>query len=188
MVACPSRASLHIEPRGPRAIAQHYLRDLVYGANDGIITTFAVVAGVAGGSLTERAVLIVGAANLLADGLSMAVGNYLSIRSNESVRRTQALPEEEASPGRHGLATFVAFAAAGVVPLIPYVLSGVDRGDRFGLACVATFGTMFGVGSLRAAVTDDRWWVNGLEMFGLGLVVAAVAYGAGMLIASTIGA
>jgi hypothetical protein len=89
------RPSLHIEPRGVRAIAQHYLRDMVYGANDGIITTFAVVAGVSGGSLTERTVLIVGAANLIADGLSMAVGNYLSIRSNESVRRVQALPEEE---------------------------------------------------------------------------------------------
>jgi VIT family len=49
------RPSLHVVPRGPRATAQHYIRDLVYGANDGIITTFAVVAGVAGGSLSARA-------------------------------------------------------------------------------------------------------------------------------------
>jgi vacuolar iron transporter family protein len=178
------RPSLHIEPRGPRAIAQHYLRDLVYGANDGIITTFAVVAGVTGGALTERAILIVGSANLLADGLSMAVGNYLSIRSNESVRRAQALPEEEARPARHGIATFLAFAAAGAVPLASYVLPDMASAQRFILACWLTFGTLFVVGSLRAAVTEDRWWVSGLEMLGLGIVVAAVAYAAGLLIAT----
>ena len=72
------RVSHHVEPSGPVAIARHYMRDLVYGANDGIITTFAVVAGVAGGGLSLRVVLIVGAANLFADGLSMAAGNYLS--------------------------------------------------------------------------------------------------------------
>ena len=102
------RDSLHVVPRGPRATAQHYIRDLVYGANDGIITTFAVVAGVTGGALSPRAVLIVGAANLLADGLSMGVGNYLGIRAEEGSRALQGLPEAEASPVKHGLATFLA--------------------------------------------------------------------------------
>ena len=86
------RISLHREPAGLVPIARHYIRDMVYGANDGIITTFAVVAGVTGGSLSPRAVLIVGAANLFADGLSMGVGNYLSIRSNESAREAEDLP------------------------------------------------------------------------------------------------
>lgn len=54
-----SRSSNHVEPRGAMATVRHYLRDLVYGANDGIITTFAVVAGVAGGSLSPTAVLII---------------------------------------------------------------------------------------------------------------------------------
>jgi VIT1/CCC1 family predicted Fe2+/Mn2+ transporter len=73
------RPSLHVEPEGFVATTRHYIRDLMYGANDGVITTFAVVAGVTGGALSARAVLIVGVANLLADGLSMGVGNYLSI-------------------------------------------------------------------------------------------------------------
>jgi VIT1/CCC1 family predicted Fe2+/Mn2+ transporter len=75
-----TRLSHHIEPHGAVQVARHYIRELVYGANDGVITTFAVVAGVAGSGLTRRVVLIIGAANLLADGLSMAVWNYLSIR------------------------------------------------------------------------------------------------------------
>jgi VIT1/CCC1 family predicted Fe2+/Mn2+ transporter len=67
---------------------------LVYGANDGIITTFAVVAGVTGVALSARAVLIVGVANLPADGLSRGVGNYLSIRAHESALAAESRPEE----------------------------------------------------------------------------------------------
>lgn len=64
------RPSRHIEPRGALQTARHYVRELIYGANDGIITTFAVVAGVSGGGLSLRVVLIIGAANLLADGFA----------------------------------------------------------------------------------------------------------------------
>jgi VIT family len=63
------RVSHHIEPQGTLQIARHYVRELIYGANDGIITTFAVVAGVAGGGLSLRVVPIIGAANLFANGL-----------------------------------------------------------------------------------------------------------------------
>jgi VIT1/CCC1 family predicted Fe2+/Mn2+ transporter len=55
---------------------QNYLRDWVYGGIDGAVTTFAVVAGVVGAGLSARTVLILGAANLLADGFSMAASNY----------------------------------------------------------------------------------------------------------------
>ena len=92
------RPSTHVEPREPIAILRHYIRDLVYGANDGIITTFAVVAGVAGGALSHTAVLIVGVANLAADGLSMGVGNFLAIRSHESARAAQDLPKRKPLP------------------------------------------------------------------------------------------
>jgi len=57
------------------------LGDFVYGATDGAVTTFAVVAGVVGASLSPSIVLILGFANLLADGFSMAVGNYLAAKT-----------------------------------------------------------------------------------------------------------
>ena len=55
-----------------------YLKSIVYGGLDGIITTFAVVAGVAGASLQPGMVLILGFAHLIADGLAMAFGEFLS--------------------------------------------------------------------------------------------------------------
>jgi VIT1/CCC1 family predicted Fe2+/Mn2+ transporter len=176
------RISVHREPTGVVDVARHYIRDIVYGANDGIITTFAVVAGVTGGALSSNAVLIVGAANLFADGLSMGVGNYLSIRSHESARAAQDLPEEEAAPARHAIATFVAFASAGALPLVPYVL-GTPADLRFGLSILVTFAALFVMGALRSIVTVDRWSTAGLEMLLLGLLVAGAAYGSGALVA-----
>jgi len=139
------RGSRHIEPAGPLEVARHYVRELIYGANDGIITTFAVVAGVAGGGLSLCVVLIIGAANLFAEGTSMAAGNYLSIRSHESVLAAQELPEEEASPLRHAAATFLAFVVAGAVPLVPYMVPGFPL-DRFAASMAFTLFAMFAVG------------------------------------------
>jgi VIT1/CCC1 family predicted Fe2+/Mn2+ transporter len=61
--------------------SHQYIGDMVYGGLDGIVTTFAVVSGVAGADLGAGVVLILGLANLFADGLSMATGAYLSSKS-----------------------------------------------------------------------------------------------------------
>jgi VIT1/CCC1 family predicted Fe2+/Mn2+ transporter len=177
------RMSVHVEPHGALQIARHYVRELVYGANDGIITTFAVVAGVAGGGLSASVVLICGVANLLADGLSMAVGNYLSIRSHESVLEAEGRPEEESFPARHALATFAAFVAAGVLPLLPYLAPGTASG-RFTTAVTVALSAMFAIGAARALISRVVWWVAGTEMLALGAVVTAVAYASGAFIAS----
>ncbi len=58
-----------------------YLPEIVYGSMDGIVTTFAVVAGSAGADFTINVVLILGMSNLIADGLSMSIGSYLSKKS-----------------------------------------------------------------------------------------------------------
>lgn len=62
-----------------------YLKDMVYGANDGLVTTFAVIAGVAGASLDPVIVIFLGMANLLADGFSMAASSYLAASSESDV-------------------------------------------------------------------------------------------------------
>lgn len=66
-----------------------YLGDLVYGGLDGVVTTFAVVSGVAGASLGAEVILILGLANLLADGFSMASGAYLSTKSGREYYRKE---------------------------------------------------------------------------------------------------
>ncbi len=63
---------------GPEA---SYLRDWIYGGIDGAVTTFAVVSGVVGAELSARVIIVLGLANLLADGFSMAAGNYTGTKA-----------------------------------------------------------------------------------------------------------
>jgi vacuolar iron transporter family protein len=63
-----------------------YLRDFIYGAIDGAVTTFAIVSGVAGADLSNSIVIILGVANLLGDGFSMAAGNFLGVRAERQQR------------------------------------------------------------------------------------------------------
>jgi VIT1/CCC1 family predicted Fe2+/Mn2+ transporter len=59
----------------------NYLRDWIYGGIDGTITTFAIVAGVIGADMPGRVVLVLGLANLIADGFAMGAGNYSSTKA-----------------------------------------------------------------------------------------------------------
>ena len=174
------------EPEDLAGLARHYLKDLVYGANDGIITSFAVVAGVAGARLEPRIVVILGFANLLADGFSMGASSFLSIRSDEDVRRTKGQAPLEPFPGRHSLATFFAFVISGVVPLMSYVVA-VGPDYRFSLAVGLTLSTLFVVGAARSLVTRVPWWRSGAEMLLIGSLAAGVAYGVGAFVKGVVG-
>ena len=77
-----------------------YLKEIVYGGNDGIVTTFAVVAGFAGAQqgaaipqIPLLSVLLFGMANLFADGVSMSLGSFLSLRSEKDVYRSEKAKE-----------------------------------------------------------------------------------------------
>ena len=218
-----------------------YLKDTVYGALDGIITTFAVVSGVTGASLSTVIILILGFASLIADGISMAVGNYLGTKSEHDYYKTEkrreeweienipegereeireiyrkkgfkgkeldrivkvitsdkklwvdemmkyelGLIEEKKSPVKAGLATFLAFIAAGFVPLISYVLaiSFAPIGPHsFIIAVILTAITIFGVGSARSLVIDKKWYIAGLEMLLVGGAAAIAAFYIGFVV------
>ena len=62
---------------------QDYLGEFVYGGIDGSVTTFAVVAGAAGADLSSSVIIILGFANLFADGFAMSIGSYLSTKSEQ---------------------------------------------------------------------------------------------------------
>ena len=218
-----------------------YIGDVVFGAIDGSITTFAVVSGVAGAALSENIVIILGLANLFADGFSMAVGNYLSSKSDiefaqkerkreewevenypegeiqeiRAIFRAKGFEgkaledavktitsnkklwvdtmmaeelniiEENISPKKRGLVTFVSFALVGSIPLMPYLLSffsEIVRGMVFQLSIILTFIAFFLVGSAKIYVTGKNWFKSGMETLLVGGAAAIIAYAIGYLL------
>lgn len=91
-------SELHGSKLGP------FIQDVVYGGNDGIVTTFAVVAGTVGADMPHYIVIVLGIANLIADGTSMATGAFLSLKSErdqyhkirkEELEEIEQIPEIE---------------------------------------------------------------------------------------------
>lgn len=72
--------------------SRSYLKDAIYGAVDGAVTTFAVAAGAWGANLSPSVVIILGIANLVGDGFSMAAGNFLGTRAaNQELEKLRAV-------------------------------------------------------------------------------------------------
>jgi VIT1/CCC1 family predicted Fe2+/Mn2+ transporter len=210
---------------GPRV---SYLRDWVYGAIDGAVTTFAIVAGAIGGELSTEVVLILGFANVAADGFSMAAGNFTSTKAEiedfERLRKVEEKhlavdPEGEReeirqiytlkgirgedlarlvrlitgnrklwldtmmfeeygvtlarrSPISAATATFLAFLAAGLVPLFPFLFR-VPHAPI--VATCATAVAFFFIGSLKSHWSPRGWVSCGLETLTIGIVAAGLA-------------
>ncbi len=83
-----------IHEEEPFLMKGEYLGEFVYGAIDGTVTTFAVVAGATGAALSSGIVVVLGFANLLADGFSMACGNYLSEKTQRDFIKKERQREE----------------------------------------------------------------------------------------------
>lgn len=166
----------------PTDLLRHYLEDIIYGANDGIVTTFTVVSGVEGAKLAPLIVIILGFVNLFADGASMGASRYLSIRAGASV---SGASRGYLEPTYHALVTFFAFVIFGLFPLISFLIPSFAN-NRFLISCIFTAIILFTVGSLRILINKKNWLQGGLEMLLIGGLAAAIAYAVGSIIKSLI--
>ncbi len=173
---------------------EQYLGQFVYGAIDGSVTTFAVVAGAAGAGLSSSVIIILGIANLVADGFSMGASAYLSAKSERDLKvskdETHAGDE---TPLGDGLATFIAFILVGFVPIVIYVIDALfslksDDGALFVLSSFLTGAAFMSIGILRGQVTKTNQLKSGLETLLLGGIAAGLAYLLGDVLAQALGA
>ena len=156
------------------------LRDVVFGANDGLVTTFAVVVGSVGGGLASSVVLILGFANLLADGFSMAMGIYLGARSEVDYEKGKNNSHwRQDVPFLQGIVTYASFVISGFIPLAPY-LFGYKNPLIYSSLFMAIF--LLVVGVARSTFTHKNILRGALEMLFLGGSCAIIAFSTGKFI------
>lgn len=154
----------------------NYAKSITYGGLDGIVTTFAVVAGATGGELGTTTIIILGFSNLLADGFSMAMGDYLS--STVDKNSTQALP--------NALATFLSFNLFGLIPLLAYLgleqWIALSQTQTLLLASLIVSCSLLLLGWVKATITRQGRQREMLRTLAVGLLAALVAYGIGQFL------
>jgi VIT1/CCC1 family predicted Fe2+/Mn2+ transporter len=164
-------------------ILRHYLADIVYGGNDGIVTTFAVISGVVGANLSLKAMFVITTVSLFADGFSMAASNFLAIRSKAEAH---GLSRGTREPLAHAMATFVSFILFGSMPLFGFFLYSFFPVDPFAMSALVTAMTMFVLGGVRSIVSNRRWYMTGFENLLIGAVASIVAFYGGMMAATLV--
>lgn len=169
---------------------EDYLSEFVYGGIDGAVTTFAVVAGAAGAGFSSTVVIVLGFANLIADGFSMSVGSYLSSKSElEVLAKKGKISEGEISPIINGFSTFLAFIVMGFIPLLSYTadyLFTLNLEHQFEIAIVLTAIAFITIGLMKSHVAKTSKVRGVLETVILGAIAAGFAYVLGSVLENAI--
>ena len=163
-----------------------YLPEFVYGGIDGSVTTFAVVSGVIGAALSSPVVLILGFANLFADGFSMAISNYLSTKS-----RNDMIKGIKRNEIRTAFATFFSFLLVGFIPLLSFVLAAITKNpmlieNQFLYSEILTGIAFIVVGWFKGEITGKNKIRSSLETLVIGGVASLLAFLAGRLISTLV--
>ena len=186
---------MKLEGGAERRFERKYLPEFVFGGTDGAVTTFAVVAGAIGASLDPAVILILGFANLFADGFSMAVASYLSIKSKLDLHKGH--PDEQrvkraigVTPISSGISTFLSFSIIGLIPLISFVLALFIpslKSNQFVYSMILTAIAFIIVGAFKGEIVRKHPARAALETLIIGGVAAALAYAVGFLLRGLVG-
>lgn len=171
-----------------KSVERKYLSEFVYGGTDGAITTFAIVAGVIGASLSSSIVLILGFANLFADGFSMALSDYLATKSQNEVYK-QNKDKHLKNPKKTALVTFISFLLIGFVPLFSFILAffiPFFEKYEFKISLVLTCVAFFIIGTVKGEIVGKHKIKSALETLFIGGIAALIAFLVGFFLKSII--
>ena len=233
----------HLAAERARASLLGEVREAIFGAQDGLVSTLAVVSTVAGASADRFVILVAGIASALAGVFSMAAGEYMSSKSQREIFEAQQAgerrevedrpgeaeaemafmfeedglaPDEatqvakllarhpevllktmvekelgltgghaEGSPLQGALIMGAAFGLGAVVPIVPYLLLGLDVAVYASVA--GTAAVLFGIGLVKSRWTRRQWLRSGAEILLLGAVAGVAGYLFGNLLPGLLG-
>ncbi len=153
-----------------------YLASFVYGGSDGTVTTCAVMAGAVGAGIDTRIVLILGLANLVSDGFSMASADYLAEDSRKGENKSTVL--------KNSLVTFFSFITIGLIPILPVIFAAKEK--QFALSALFTLAAFASIGYLRAYILKRNRILLALQSVAIGSICAFLAYVVGVYVSKLV--
>lgn len=165
--------------------SRKYLAEFVYGSIDGTVTTFAIISAVAGAGLSPAIILVLGFANVLADGFSMAASNFLSQKSNEAMDMNGG---NNKKPIKTAIITFLSFVLVGAIPVLPftYFYASVSGIDPFIVSIIATALVFIFIGFVRGKVSGTNPVKTAVETLLIGATASVIAYGSGVFLSGLV--
>lgn len=150
----------------PKALTKVFVRNVIFGIEDSLVSTVGLLAGIASGALPTRTILMTGVIYIAVEALSMAVGSFLS---EESVGEMEQGSEAFRNAIIGGGVMFVSFVIAGFVPLVPYLF--FVPATALMTSVVLSLATLFALGYIHSRMSGARGtkpWVRALRMAILG--------------------
>ena len=157
-------------------INKKYLKSIIYGGTDGIITMFNIISGVTGAGLKSNIVYLLGVAALLGDAVSMGFSDFLSTKAENKMNSVNQNNHTYIDPKKNGLVTFISFIIFGSLPLISYVISNKFFKNNYLNSLISTAIALFILGSLQTKFTKRKWYKGGLSVTGYGLLASFITY------------
>lgn len=147
-----------------RAIFASWLRNFVFGVDDGLISTVGLLSGVAVAGVPKSTIILTGLILITVEAFSMAVGSFLSEHSAE-----EYIDKKKVSfslPFVDSIIMFLSYIGAGLIPLSPYFF--FDARSALWYSIILSLATLFLLGSISAKLSKTNILKHSLEMFTIG--------------------
>lgn len=155
-----------------------FLRNFVFGAEDGLVSTVGLLSGVNFAGLASREIIVSGVILILVEAISMASGTYISEDSEKELD-----PTDKDNQLTDAVVMFFSYALIGLIPLLPYFM--VDNtGTAFYWSIALSLAALFCVGLFKGYYVHHRPFFGAFKITLIGAVVIAVAVFIGSLIKS----
>ena len=152
-----------------KKIHEDYLRSIVFGFQDALVSTTGVIVGVATGTGNRDIVILAGIVTILVESLSMGVGQYMSEKAVHQFDKT----------GKHtdnlyvgGFLMTLAYFFGGLVPLTPMLFFDVTTATA--ITILASLAGLFILGYIKAHIVDVNPLKSAVEILILGGITTAI--------------
>ncbi len=159
-----------------------FIGEIVFGFEDGLISSLGIAAGLAGASLSNFIIIIGIIVQAFAGAVSMSAGTYLATKSEMQYlivgRRHKDIRHHTKNPKVAAFFMFIPYILGSMVPIIPFLMA---ISQPLIPALIISVISLFAFGSLRTIITGGNWIKNGVEMVVIGMLAFAVGYFIGSL-------